>query len=64
MKYVIPAQDVENSDIIGAKRFVNYWNFGLWKGQLATLQNEDNVRWVLGTVLWDCHNCIQSHNYE
>jgi hypothetical protein len=43
MKYVIPVQEVENSDIMGAKRVANHWNFGLWKGQIATLQNEDNV---------------------
>jgi len=64
MKYVIPVQDVENSDIMGAKMVVNHWNFGLWKGQLAILQNEDNVRWVLETLLCDCHNCAQSHNCE
>jgi len=41
-----------------------HWNFGLWKGQLATLHNEGNVRWVLETVLCDCHKCAQSHNSE
>jgi hypothetical protein len=36
MKYVIPIQDVENSDIMGANMAVNHWTFGLWKGQFAT----------------------------
>jgi hypothetical protein len=64
MKYGIPVQDVENSDIMDAKRVENHWNFGLWKGQLATLHNEGNVRWVLEIVLCDCHKCAQSHNSE